>query len=121
MIHVCLQVAGNAVDKFYLDLDLILQRFRQNGLVLGDIPPTKKIGNKVPWKARLRVVEGTVIACQILDHNEAVMHSGEKALEALYKLGPLYWEIIPDIPGGKAISVDTGKLPVVPTLKKPGS
>lgn len=109
-----LQVAGNAVEKFYLDLDLILQRFRQSGELHGTIP-AKKLGNRSPWTARLRVVEGRVMSCQIFDNRDAVVNSGEPALDTLYKLGPLYWEIIPELPGG------TGPLPAISPLKKPGS
>lgn len=102
------------MEKFYLDLDLILQRFRQSGELHGIIP-AKKLGNKSPWKAHLRVLEGKVISCQILDNRDAVVNSGELALDTLYKLGPLYWEIIPELPGG------TGPLPAISPLKKPGS
>ncbi len=102
------------MEKFYLDLDLILQRFRQSGELHGAIP-AKKLGNRAPWKARLRVIEGRVISCQILDNRDAVVNAGEPALEALYKIGPLYWEIIPELPGG------TGPLPAISPLKQPGS
>jgi hypothetical protein len=109
-----LLVVGNAVEKFDLDLATILQNFRQNGELHGDLP-AKKLGNKAPWKALLGVVEGTVISCQILDNRGAVVNSGELALEALYKLGPLNWEVIPEPPEG------TGKLPAFKPTRKSGA
>lgn len=102
------------MEKFYLNLELILQRFRQSGELLSDIP-AKKIGNKAPWRARIRVDEGKISSCQIFDHRDAIVSSGGPALEALYKIGPLYWEVIPDLAG------DTGKIPVMQPLKKPNS
>ncbi len=110
----CLLVVGNAVEKFYLDLATILQSFHQNGELHGDLP-AKKLGNKAPWKALLSVVEGTVTSCQILDNRGAVVNSGELALEALYKLGPLNWEVIPDPLEGSA------KLPAFKPTRKSGA
>lgn len=111
---VSIQVVGNAVEKFYLDLQTILQRFHQTGELHGDVP-AKKLGNKAPWKARLRIVEGSVTSCQILDNRDAVVNSGELALEALCKLGPLHWEVIPDPPEG------SGKLPAIKPPRKSGT
>jgi hypothetical protein len=102
---------GNAVEKFYLDLDTILQRFHHSGELLGEIP-AKKLGNRTPWRARLRVDKGSVTSCQIVDTFGAVIDKGDLALEALHKLGPLTWEVILDPLEG------TGKLPVAPSLRK---
>ena len=114
-VLICLLVVGNAVDKFYLDLATILQGFRQqNGDLYGDIP-AKKLGNKTLWKAQLRVVEGTVISCQILDNLGAVVNSGEAALDALDKLGRLNWKVIPDPPEG------SGPLPNLNPTRKSGA
>ena len=104
-------VVGNAVEKFYLDLDTILERFHHSGELLGEIP-AKKLGNKTPWKARLRVEKGSVTSCQIVDTSGAMINKGDLALEALHKLGPLTWEVILDPLEG------TGKLPAVPSSKK---
>lgn len=108
-------VVGNAaVEKVYLDLSTILRNFHQNGELSGDVP-AKKLGNKAPWKARIRVVEGIIISCQILDNRDAIVNSGELALDALYKLGPLNWEVIPDPQEG------SGKLPVLKPARKSGA
>ena len=90
-------VVGNAaVEKVYLDLSTILRNFHQNGELSGDVP-AKKLGNKAPWKARIRVVEGIVTSCQILDNRDAVVNSGELALDALYKLGQCFEKLkLPD-------------------------
>ncbi|HEY3993893.1 MAG TPA: hypothetical protein VGM01_13585 [Ktedonobacteraceae bacterium] len=101
------------MEKFYLDLATILQKFRQNGELSADLP-AKKLGNKAPWKAQLRVDEGLVTSCQILDQRGSIVHSGEPALEALYKLGPLHWEIAPDLLDGSS------KLPTLNQTRKSG-
>ncbi|HEY0752738.1 MAG TPA: hypothetical protein VGD98_02070 [Ktedonobacteraceae bacterium] len=102
------------MEKFHLDLDTILQNFRQNGILYGDIP-ARKLGNKVPWKTRIRIVEGHVISCQILDSRDAIVSSAEQALEALRKLGPIDWEVLPDA------REETGKLPALKPNKKSGA
>ena len=102
------------MEKFYLDLATILQNFRQNGELYADLP-AKKLGNKAPWKAQLRVSEGTVITCQILDNRGTVVHAGDSALETLYKLGALNWEVVPDLLDG------TGKLPALTPARKSGT
>lgn len=107
------QVMGNAVDKFFLDLGTILQRLRQNGELYGEIP-ARKLGNKAPWKARIRVAEGHIVSCQILDQRDVVISSGEMALEALYNLEPINWEIRPD-----ALE-NSGKLPAVKPNRQSG-
>lgn len=86
---------GKAVEKFYLDLETILQSLHLSGTLHGEIP-AKKLGNRAPWQAWLRLVEGQVAACQILDNLGAVVNAGEFALEAIAKLGPLNWEVIPE-------------------------
>ncbi len=110
----CLLVVGNAVEKFYLDLASILQSFRQNGELSAELP-AKKLGNKTPWRARLRVSEGQVITCQIFDSRGTLIDAGDAALEALYKLGPLNWEVLPD-----RLERGSGKLPVLDPMKQSG-
>lgn len=105
---------GNAVEKFYLDLETILQSLRQNGELHGEIP-AKKLGNKAPWKARLRVAGGHIVSCQILDQRDVVVSSGEMALEALYKLDAIHWEVRPDS------LENTGQVPAVKAGHKSGT
>lgn len=83
------------MEKFYLDLETILQSIHLSGALHGEIP-AKKLGNKAPWQARLRLTGGQVTACQILDNLGAVVNAGEPALEAISKLGSLNWEVIPE-------------------------
>lgn len=102
------------MEKVYLDLSTLLRNFRQNGELFGDVP-AKKLGNKAPWKARLRVVEGIITSCQILDNRDAVVNAGELALDTLYKLGPLNWEIVPDVREG------SGQFPALNRARKSGA
>lgn len=93
MWELSIRVVGNAVEKFYLDLGSILQSFHHSGELIGEIP-AKKLGNKVPWKAHLRVVDGNIISCFIIDNRGATLHSSDEAIKMLYKVGTLTWEII---------------------------
>ena len=101
------------MEKYYIDLDTILQilqGFHQNGVLHGDLP-AKKLGNKVPWKAQLRMLEGKVITCSILDHQGDVVSSGEATLKALRGAGMVSWEMIAEPQTG------TMSVPVI----RPGS
>lgn len=94
------------MEKVYLDLETILLNFHQSGDLYADLP-AKKLSNKVPWKAHLRVVEGNVVACQILDNVGAEVNSGDRALKALYQLGRLFWEFSFDPQPGASIPADS--------------
>jgi hypothetical protein len=84
---------GRVVEKYTIDLDTILQilgGFQQNGVLQGDLP-VRKVGNKVPWRAYLRLVEGKVVACSIIDNRDRPVQSGESALNVLRRAGQLHW------------------------------
>ncbi|HEV2662737.1 MAG TPA: hypothetical protein VGU68_19175 [Ktedonobacteraceae bacterium] len=84
------------METYTIDLDTILQilgGYQQNGTLHGDIPP-RKLDNKVPLKAQLRLFEGEVISCTILDERGTVISTGKVALEALRRAGQLNWTMM---------------------------
>ena len=111
------------VEKYTIDLDTILQilqGFHQNGTLHGDLP-ARKLENKAPWQAQLRLVEGEVISCTIVDEKGAVVRAGEAALQSLRKAGQLNWVMVQDVEQTlppPAIRLDrvSGTLPSDPRL-----
>lgn len=84
------------METYTIDLDTILQilgGYQQNGTLHGDIPP-RKLDNKVPLKAQLRLFEGAVISCTILDEKGAIVLTGGTALKALRQAGQLNWTMM---------------------------
>jgi hypothetical protein len=85
------------VETYTIDLDAILQIlggcYQQNGTLHGDVPP-RKLDNKVPLKAQLRLFEGEVISCTILDERGTVISTGKVVLEALRRAGQLNWTMM---------------------------
>ncbi len=84
---------GRVVEKYTIDLDTILQilgGFQQNGLLQGDLP-VKRLGNKVLWKAYLRLAEGNVVSCSIVDDQGTLVRAGQDALSMLRGTGQLHW------------------------------
>lgn len=107
---------GKVVEKYTIDLDTILQilrGFHKSGTLHGELP-ARKLDNKVPWQAQLRLLEGEVIACSILNERGAVVRSGEDALKALRRAGNLNWTMVPD-------AQQTGHLPAVRLDRVSGS
>ncbi len=84
------------METYTIDLDTILQilgGYQQNGTLHGDVPP-RKLDNRVPLKAQLRLFEGEVISCTILDERGTVISTGKIALEALRRAGQLNWTMM---------------------------
>jgi hypothetical protein len=101
---------GIDVEKYTIDLDTILQvlgGFQQNGLLQGDLP-AKKLGNKVPWKAYLRLSEGKVVSCSIVDEKEMLVRVGQDALQMLRGAGQLHWLMSRDDGGDNEQAVMEG-------------
>lgn len=114
------------VEKYTIDLDTILQilqSFHRSGTLQGDLP-ARKLNNKVPWQAQLRLLEGEVTACSILDERGAVVQSGGVAFKSLQKVGKINWTMIQESEQTShqpAIRFDrvTGHLPSNPQLPVP--
>ncbi len=91
-------LTGKVVEKYTIDLDTILQilrGFQKSGTLSGELP-ARKLGNKVAWQAQLRLLDGEVVTCVVLNENGAAVRSGEDALKALQKAGNLNWTMMPD-------------------------